>query len=223
MEEKNIDYEKLYNMVIKDIPISKSDFVYGICFVGGPGVGKSTVAKLLSKRLNVYVTANDKIRRMLDSLGIDSSNNQPLVEKLAYDRTRYMLENNTSMIIDANFLTAYKSVEENFGKFNAKCLFVKLECSEKEILRRLDYREEQFGKDKENFSRATRRDYEIYLEKLKRNIFPEEKVFFIIDTEKDLDAQLNSLVEKIQNYIDNRKKNVYNNKKLNKTHLYEDR
>lgn len=38
-----------------------------------------------------------------------------------------------------------------------------------------------------------------------------------------MEDQLNTLVEKFQNYIDNRKKNVQNNKKLNKTHLYEDR
>lgn len=165
---KNISYQELYSMVIKDIPISDDEFVYGISFIGSPGVGKSTIANLISKRLNVYVTTNDKIRRMLDDLGIDSFSNQPLVEKLAYDRSHFMLENNTSMIIDANCLTAYKAVEENFSHFDAPCFFIKLECSEQEILKRLDYRESQFGKDKNNYSRAVREDYYRYLERLKK-------------------------------------------------------
>lgn len=200
MEKEEIDYDYLYHLIIKDIPIVKDDFLYGITFIGPPGIGKSTIAKLLSKRLNLYVTANDKIRRMLDDLGIDSVTNQPLVEKLAYDRSRYMLENHTSMIIDANCLTAYKLVEENFHSFHAPCFFIKLDCSEKEILRRLDYRETQFGKDENNFSRATRKDYNSYLERLRKNPFPEEKIFFTICTEKELAPQIEELVKKIKTY-----------------------
>lgn len=201
MNKKNINYEYLYNIVIKDIPISKVDFVYGISFIGPPGIGKSTIANLISNKLNIYVTANDKIRRILDSLGIDASNNQSLVEKLAYDRISYMLENSTSMIIDANCLTAYKVVEENFSHFNVPCFFIKLECSEEEILRRLDYRESQFGIENNNFSRAVRKDYYSYLERLKNNPFPKEKIFFTIDTEGNLDTQVDSLVKKMQEHI----------------------
>lgn len=198
MKDNNLNYESLYQMVIKDIPITHDDVVFGITFVGPPGIGKSMVANLLSKRLNVYVTANDEIRRMLDDVGIDSSKNQPLVEKLAYDRSKFMLENNTSMIIDANCLTAYKAVEENFGYFGVPCFFIKLECNENEILRRLEYRETQFGKDKNNFSRTTKKDYDLYLERLKNNPFPEEKVFFTMDTDKELAPQIEEVVNKIE-------------------------
>lgn len=76
---KNYDYNDLYKMVISDIPLSDDEVVYGVSFVGPPGIGKSTISKLLSKKLNIYVTANDKIRRLLDNLGIDSSANQQLV------------------------------------------------------------------------------------------------------------------------------------------------
>lgn len=202
---RQINYEYLYNMVIKDIFIENTNYVYGISFIGPPGIGKSTVASIISEKLKIPVTVNDKIRRMLDGLGINASENQELVERLAYDRTRFMLENNTSMIIDANCLTAYKQVEENFNHFNAPCFFIKLECSEKEILRRIDNREIMFGRNKNNFSRAVRKDYYTYLEKLKKNPFPEEKIFFTIDTEKDLELQIEHLVNKIYKYLENMK------------------
>lgn len=178
MNKDTENYKNLLNMVIKDIPITNDEFVIGISFVGAPGIGKSTLANILSNKLNIYVTANDKIRRILDSIGIDADSNQPLVERLAYDRSRYMLENNTSMIIDANCLTAYRAVEDNFSVFNAPCLFIKLDCDEDEILRRIDEREKKFGIDQNNYSRATRKDYYDYLERLKKNPFPKEKIFF---------------------------------------------
>ena len=43
-------YEELLEMVVRDIPINKSKMVYGITFIGLPGVGKSTVANRLSKK-----------------------------------------------------------------------------------------------------------------------------------------------------------------------------
>ena len=196
-----INYQDLYNMVIEDIPLSNDDVVYGISFVGLPGTGKTTISHLLSKKLNIHVTSNDKIRRLLDSIGINSSKNQSLVERLAYNRSAYMLENKTSMIIDADVLTTYSVVEENFKRFNAQCFFIKLELSEQEVLRRLDEREKQFGKEKNNYSRVTKEDYHKYINKLKNNHFPQNKVFYTINVEECLDTQINLLVDKIKDYI----------------------
>lgn len=63
-------------------------------------------------------------------------------------------------------------------------------------MRRLDYRESQFGSENNNFSRAVRKDYYSYLEGLKNNPFPKEKIFFTINTEGNLDTQVDSLVKK---------------------------
>lgn len=203
MDKENINYEKLYNMIVKDIPISNDNFVYAITFIGLPGMGKSTIANILSKKLNIYIAVNDEIRRILDKLGIDSSQNKQLTKKLIIDRIKFMLKNNTSMIIDGNAQSKYNDLERILNDFNAHCFFIKLECSEEEILKRLDYRESQFGKDKNNFSIATRKDY--YSEKqLKSNQFPKEKIFFTINTEENIDSQIDMLVDKIKVFINNK-------------------
>jgi len=199
-----ISYEELFDKIINEVEIKNDDFVYGITFIGPPGVGKSTIAKLISQRLGMHVSSNDKIRRMLDSLGIDAALNQPLLERLAYEKTAYMLQNNTSIIIDANCLTAYKKVDENFAKYNSECLYIKLDCSEREVLRRISDREKNFGKN-DNYSRGTKRDYDNYLNRLKNNPFPIEKIFFTINTEEKLEPQVDKLVEKINDYINNKK------------------
>lgn len=105
------------------------------------------------------------------------------------------------MIIDANCLTAYKGIEKLFEDYHAICFFIKLECEEEEILKRIDKREEKFGIDKSNYSRATRKDYYIYLDALDKNPFPEEKIFFTINTQGNLEQQTNLLVDKIKEAI----------------------
>ncbi len=195
------EYYRIYQMVIESVPLNPQDHFYGISFVGPPGVGKSTVANILSERLNIYVSINDQIRRLLSSCGIFPFENQPLVEQLAIDRTSYLLEHSTSVIIDANMLTAYPSAIHNFARFSTECLFIKLECKEEEILKRLDARELLFDKDSRVFSRATRKDYYKYLDREKENPFPEEKIFFTINTEENLDQQIDKLIVKICHYF----------------------
>jgi len=192
------DYEKIFKRVISDIPVKRDNKVYGITFIAPQGTGKSRVSNILSEKLNVYVTANDKIRRILEEFGIDPEEQSKLVNKLAEDRTIYMLENKTSMIIDANMRLFYDIAMSNFNKYNAKLYFVRLECSEEEILRRIDERSKNFGVDKENYSRANRENYAKYKEKEKNSYFPENLVFFTIDTEKDLNFQIDKLIEKLK-------------------------
>lgn len=193
------DYNELLNAIVSTIPINKTEYLYGITFVGAPGVGKSTVAKMLSQKLELYVTINDRIRRFLDSVGIEAGKNQPLLESLAYDRTTYMLEHHTSMILDANCLTAYPTVESNFARFNAPCLFIYLKCDEEEILRRIENR--QMIKDEDNYSKATINSYNRFKEREKENPFPSEKIFYTIDTTTNLEEQVDLLVEKIKDFI----------------------
>lgn len=199
----NIDekeYKKLFDLVISDIPITNEEKVFAITFIAPPGTGKSTVSKILSKKLNVYVTANDKIRRIVEKLGINPDENKRLVEQLANDRTVYMLENKTSMIIDANMQFFWENACQNFKNYNAKLYFVKLQCDDDKIIERIKERSKNFGQSKENYSRAGVEEFYKYKEKAKQSNFPEDLIFYTIDASKSLDKieeQIEELVNKI--------------------------
>lgn len=189
------DYNQLLETIISEIPIKKDCKVYGITFIAPPGIGKTTISRMLADKLGIYITANDKIRRKLEDFNIDPEKESKLVNQLAEDRTIYMLKNNTSMIIDANMRFFYETAMANFNKYDAKLYFLKLECNEEEILRRIDERSTKFGLDKENYSRAGREAYYKYKEKLQNSHFPEELVFFTIDMEKNVEAQVEQFIE----------------------------
>lgn len=193
-------YEELLEIVVRDIPINKSKMVYGITFIGLPGVGKSTVANKLSKKLGLYVTANDKIRRLLERLGYDvDGEHRTLVESLANDRTKYMLRNGISMIIDANMNGFYEMAINNFKEFNAKLFFIKLECSEEVILDRIEKR--LINRESNNYSKADKEVYFKNKERFKLKPFPDELVFATINTENDIDNQIDIVVNKILDVI----------------------
>lgn len=202
--DNKIIYSTLYEKIIEEIPIKPTNFVYGISFLGLPGTGKSTIASILSKKLNIYTAINDEIRRLLDNVGIDSSKNRDLVWNLSRDRIKYVLSKKTNLIIDANGIRVYESLDKLFQEYNVHLFYVKLECEEEEILKRLDYREKMFGKNN-NYSRATRKDYYRNVECTKNIKFPSEKIFFTIDTMKDMNSQIDELVKRINNYINDRK------------------
>lgn len=195
-----MNYEEIFKIVISDIPIKQEEKTFGITFIAGPGMGKTTISKMISNNTGIYITANDKIRRIIENLGIDPQENHKLVEKLANDRTVYMLENKSNMIIDANMQFFWKEAVNNFKNHNAKLYFVKLICEEEEIIRRIKEREKTFGEDKENFSRVGVEAYYKYKEKLKNSDFPEDLIFYNIDVNKskeEIELQINSLLKKI--------------------------
>lgn len=194
-------FEELFEKVIQDIPIKSEENVYGITFFASPGAGKSTIAKLLSEKLGVYITANDKIRRISEQFGIDVNENRKMIEQIANDRTVYMLKNKTSMIIDANMQFFWQSALDNFNSYGAKLYFIKVECDEETIINRIQQRALNFNTNKENFSRALVEDYYKYKEKSLTTPIPEEKVFFTINTGgsmDDIEKQVDELVSKLK-------------------------
>lgn len=200
--EDNMKKEELLNLVIKDIPLVNDNNVFGITFFAPPGAGKSTVAKILNEKTGLYVTANDKIRRIAESIGIDVNENRQLIEEVANDRTVYMLKNGTSMIIDANMQFFWQKAQENFTNHNANLFFVKIDCSEDSIIKRIENRALNFENNKENYSRALVEDYYKYKEKSEQKPIPEELVYFTINTDttiENIENQVDELIKKLNN------------------------
>lgn len=201
-----MDYNKLFDMVVSDIPLKPEPACFGITFIAPPGAGKSTIANIISQKTGLYITANDKIRRLVESVGIDPNEpeNRRLVEQLANDRTVYMLKNKTSMIIDANMQFFYESAMNNFKNHDARLFFVKIDCPEEEILKRIESRAANFDKKPENFSRAVAADYYKYLERTKTSTFTDDLVLFTIDSSKSLEnieKQVDELIDVLNNKL----------------------
>ena len=197
-----MDYNELFDLVVKDIPLSNEDKVFGITFFAPPGAGKSTISKILSEKTGLYVTANDKIRRIAEKFGINVNENRQMIESLANDRTVYMLQNKTSMIIDANMQFFWEKAIENFKNHGAELYFVKIECDEETIIKRIEERASMFETNKENYSRAVVDDYYKYKEKSNIKPIPEELVFFTIKTDttiEEIEKQIDELIKKIKN------------------------
>lgn len=194
-------YDKILEQLLLEIPLNPQDKVYGITFIGGQGFGKSTVAKMLSKKLGLYITVNDRIRRLYDELGFDNKVYEDDIKKMANDRTIYLLKNKTSHIIDANMEFFYEMAINNYSKYDAKLFFIELTCSEEEALKRIRNRIENSD---DNYSCATEEDYYKYLEKKKTHSFPKDKIFYTINTENNLEEiekSVDLLVEKIKNEL----------------------
>lgn len=199
----NYSYENIFEKLVAEIPLKPSDNVYGITFIAGPGFGKSTVAKIISKKLGLYITVNDKIRRLYNELGFDDVAYEDDIKRMANDRTIYLLDNKTSHIIDANMEFYWEMALNNYNNHNAKLFFVELSCAEEEVLKRIGVRKDNFGKN-DNLSRATEADYYNYLEKKKTNGIPKNKIFFTIHTDtsvEEIEKQVDILIEKIRSDI----------------------
>ena len=199
----NYSYENIFEKLVAEIPLKPSDNVYGITFIAGPGFGKSTVAKIISKKLGLYITVNDKIRRLYNELGFDDVAYEDDIKRMANDRTIYLLDNKTSHIIDANMEFFWEMALNNYNNHNAKLFFVELSCAEEEVLKRIGVRKDNFGKN-DNLSRATEADYYNYLEKKKTNGIPKNKIFFTIHTDtsvEEIEKQVDILIEKIRSDI----------------------
>lgn len=200
MEEYS--YNRIFDKLIYKIPLKESDILYGITFVGGPGFGKTTVAKLLSSKLKLYIVSNDEIRRLYDSLGFGDEKYNHDIKKMGYDRRVYLLRNKTSHILDVNMEFAWERAANSYQNYGAKLLFIELTCNEEVVLRRIEDRKRTFGKT-DNYSRATEEDYYRYVQLKKENQkqIPSNMIFYSINTEKSIDKieeQIDFLVQKIE-------------------------
>lgn len=192
-----MEYNEIYNQLINEIPLNKSENVYGILFIAGPGFGKSTITKILSSKLNLFIASNDAIRRVINK-DKDVPETRDLVLKLAFDRLEYLLDNKISHVLDGDSEFFFDKLYDLYNKYNARMIVIKLECSEETILKRLDNRALSFGKT-DNESRAIRDDYYKYLDKLKNNSIKSDLNYYVINTDtsyEEIEKQVDELITK---------------------------
>lgn len=171
--------------------------LFALGFIGFPGTGKSTVADRLKSKLGIPVSSNDQIRRYLNKLGFEgSSPRQDLMRDFAELRTSWYYSHQTSVIIDANFTEQWQRSQKLAETYNAKLLLIQVTCERYEALRRIDVRlrsGDSLGSslgDKEAYERAIRQSY--------NNPIPSKNIYFHINSQQPLDAQIDQLVGRLR-------------------------
>ncbi len=192
----NKSVNKLFKEFSKSIPNikNKSNQLFTIRFIGLNATGKSTVAKILSEKLNLYIASNDIIRRFLNSQGIFGDYpNQDLVRKMAGRLSPYLYNHKISHIYDADHISFYKYAKGIATKHGSKFYLVHITCPESVVIKRLK---------KRKFTSAdlSRADYNEYLKRkeLHRKLGVPKGIFMTIDTSQDLSPQIDLLIRKLK-------------------------
>lgn len=172
--------------------------LFAIGFIGLIGVGKSFVAKKIAEKIGLYITSNDNIRRFLNQRGIEGiSPNQELLQKIAEMSGDYIYKNNISHIIDADLIKFQKKARGLAEKNNAKFFLIHLVCPEKIIIERLQKRQQEITNNpNNNLSRVGTEEY--FKRKKIHETVPIENVFLKINTNLELDNQLEILINKLK-------------------------
>lgn len=149
-------------------------------------MGKSTVAKAISKKENSVILNNDQVRDWLN----DYKDTTNLKNELQNYRLELLLKNNNSCICDSCFCHNWKEKIKYYNKLGYKYYIIRLECSELVVKERLSTR----VKDNDNYSIA---DFDDYLW-LKENVslVDDDLIDFTINTEKNIEEQVADFINK---------------------------
>jgi len=180
----------------------KAPFIV-IAFIGLTGVGKTTLAYLLSKHLKLPVFSHDQARTFMEKHGFSSSD-RDLVERLNYERIIYCVTHKISHIIDGDILSYYQDVKTLIESYNGTLYLINVVCPENIVHERLEAREKDINRQiKCKF--CSKAGWDFYLKRRKLHLQAEypENFFFTVDSSKDIQNQIKRLVFKIKrhNYI----------------------
>ena len=192
---KNLE-EKLIKKFLLKFPITKGNKTnpYVILIDGYTGMGKSTIAKCISKFDSSIILNNDEVRYFLNDY---KNNNYKLLQEYRLEK---LLENNNSCIIDSCLCHNYESKLEFYKKLGIKYYIIRLECSSEMVKKRLEKR----TISNENYSIANYNDYLWMKDNVKR--VPIDLIDFIINTENDIEKQVLDFLTKYNLIIKSKNK-----------------
>ncbi|GEM_PF-5115250 len=168
---------------------------YFIGLIGSYGVGKSTIAKMLSEKLGFLVISSDDCRRMLDKKGMSPKkiDDNKIIFLIGVKVIEELMKRNLSIILDADLIeptfreTIGKKVGENGYSFLLINIISDKEITEKRINGRL--RNETSDYLKKNMKKHFAERQNIH----SVNKLPED-IFYTFDTSKDLDFQIKTFL-----------------------------
>lgn len=190
--------QEYLNKIKKDLKKFKSGSkTYSIGLIGLPGSGKTYFARLLSKKLSLYIANADEVRLFLTKKEIKDPLQQRIAEIICEARTVFLYKNKINFILDTDLINFYEKAKKYAKENNAEIFIIKLKCSEKLIFERIKLRDK--GIDPTNPSPAS---FDKYFER-KEQHYKKQKidVFYEIDTSKKLELQIKKLIKKIRKQI----------------------
>lgn len=193
---------KLFGEFTKSIryPSNNSRKLFTIRFIGLNGVGKTHVAKILSRKLNLYIASNDEIRRFLNRKGLKGKNpDQEVVRKMAGRLSPYLYNHKISHIYDADHISFNKYARGIATKHGSKFYLLHIICPEEVVFKRLEDRLKEIRHDSNlHLSRADMKEY-LKRKKLHKKVGIPKNIFMTIDTSKKIDLQVKKLVSELKN------------------------
>ncbi len=201
MIDQNLLLEKYISTSLKITP-QKTNKLFSIGFIGVNGVGKSYVAKLIAKKLGLFITQNDNVRRFLNNQGVSDVNtgekNFPIMQYISEKFSEYLYQHSISHILDQDMIKFYEPAIERAAHNNCTFLLVKLICPEEIILQRLEQRFRDI--DSGNLQNDSRVGVDEYQKRKKIHqeiLISDENIYHTIDTSLDLESQIDKLSSKL--------------------------
>jgi predicted kinase len=200
------DLSLKYLKTIKAKPLNTKK-LFAIGLIGVTGVGKSTFAKKLSKKLDLYLASSDKIRRFLNDSGYPGVDpDQKLHYQISFKTLTHLLKNKISTVYDADLIKFTDNATKIVNSHGAEMFWVHLICPEPIILERLRARTTRVQKAMKSNNKSHEKTghsvagVEEYMNRreLHKNIALPKNIFLTINTSKEISPQILHLKKKLK-------------------------